>query len=146
MFFLGLLKQLLLTLIRNHFGSISQENNPAGADTIPTGSVQVHLIVVWGFLKLIEPVETTPRATEFSCCLVSQQGWEKAMGFSRDLPYSGGAQGPSPFATRSAIWLYHSSLVLPFKRPTTTMVMLSHPTPPVSQFAERQLFIMFSQI
>lgn len=67
-------------------------------------------------------------------------------GSSGDLPYSGGAQGPSPFATRSAIWLYHSSLVLPCRSPMTVMVMLSHPTPPVSLLEARQLSIMFSEI
>lgn len=64
----------------------------------------------------------------------------------QDLPYSGGAQGPSPCATLSATILYHSSSVLPRKSATTHMVMLSHPTPPVSLFDARQLSIMFSQI
>lgn len=62
------------------------------------------------------------------------------------VPYSGGAQGPSPLATRLAISSYHSSLVLPLRKPIMTMVMLSQPTPPVSEFEAKQLSIMFSQI
>ena len=62
------------------------------------------------------------------------------------MPYSGGAHGPSPLETRSPIMLYHSSLVLPPRSPITIMVMLSHPTPPVSLLDARQLSIMFSQI
>lgn len=65
---------------------------------------------------------------------------------AKDLPYSGGAQGPSPLATRSPIMLYHSSLDLPLSRAMTIIVMLSHPTPPVSLFDAKQLSIMFSQI
>lgn len=65
---------------------------------------------------------------------------------SSDLPYSGGAHGPSPFATLFAMSSYHCSFVLPCSRPMTIIVMLSHPTPPVSLFDARQLSIMFSQI
>jgi hypothetical protein len=65
---------------------------------------------------------------------------------SSDLPYSGGAHGPSPFATLFAISSYHCSFVLPCRRPMTIIVMLSQPTPPVSLFEARQLSIMFSQI
>lgn len=62
------------------------------------------------------------------------------------VPYSGGAQGPSPLATLFAISSYHSSFVLPLRKATIVMVMLSQPTPPVSEFEARQLSIMFSQI
>ena len=62
------------------------------------------------------------------------------------MPYSGGAQGPSPSATRLAIMSYHSSLVFSRNRPTMSIVMLSQPTPPVSLFEARQLFIRFSQM
>src|SRR6185369_2963101 len=41
---------------------------------------------------------------------------------------------------------YHSSLLRPRRKPTMVMVMLSQPTPPVSEFDARQLSIMFSQI
>lgn len=62
------------------------------------------------------------------------------------VPYSGGAQGPSPLATRRAISSYHSSLDRPRRNATMIMVMLSQPTPPVSELEARQLSIMFSQI
>ena len=62
------------------------------------------------------------------------------------VPYSGGAQGPSPLATLLATSSYHSSLVLPFRKAMTIMVMLSQPTPPVSELDAKQLSLMFSQI
>lgn len=77
-------------------------------------------------------------------------GWDAHRAHQRSwgmvVPYSGGAQGPSPLATLLATSSYHSSLVLPLRKPTMTMVMLSHPTPPVSELEARQLSIIFSQI
>jgi len=42
--------------------------------------------------------------------------------------------------------LYHSSRLLPRKKPMIITVILSHPTPPVSLFEARQLSIRFSQM
>lgn len=83
---------------------------------------------------------------EFSCDSIRSAKSSMRKETDQDLPYSGGAQGPSPFATRSPIILYHSSLDLSRRSPTMIMVMLSQPTPPVSLLDARQLSIMFSQI
>src|SRR5204863_10220271 len=89
-------------------------------------------------------ITTFPRCTELRYRMLIKVLHRKDA--QKNLPYSGGAHGPSPFATLPATSSYHSSFVLPCKRPTTTMVILSHPTPPVSLLEARQLFIMFSQI
>lgn len=90
------------------------------------------------------------RAAEFGCIDVLDLNYSSASGAdgagSSDLPYSGGAHGPSPFATLFAMSSYHCSLVRPWSRPMMVMVMLSHPTPPVSLLDARQLSIMFSQM
>ena len=65
---------------------------------------------------------------------------------SWNIPYRGGAHGPSPFSTRSATMSYHCSRVLPCRKPTMTTVMLSQPRPPVSLVAAMQLSIRFSAI
>lgn len=60
---LGLVEEILFTLIGNHFGPVTKKDDTARGDAEPTGSVHVHLIVVRVF------VESSPdaRATEFSC-------------------------------------------------------------------------------
>ena len=90
------------------------------------------------------------RAAELGCIDILELNYSSASGAdgagSSDLPYSGGAHGPSPFATLFAMSSYHCSFVRPCSRPMIVMVMLSQPTPPVSLFEAKQLSIMFSQI
>lgn len=134
-------EKTLLILISQDFCAVTKEYDSAGTDTNATPVVELKFIVIRAFVELMSDT----RAAEFSYSPLVSRAFE-SVECSQNLPYSGGAQGPSPLATRSAIVLYHSSLVLPRKSPTTTMVMLSHPTPPVSLLEARQLSIKFSQI
>lgn len=137
----GVVEEILLGVVSQDFRAVTKEYDPAGTDAKGTSVVEFKFIVIRAIIKLM----TDTRAAEFSYSPSVSRAFE-SVGCSQNLPYSGGAQGPSPLATRSAIVLYHSSLVLPCKSPTMTMVMLSHPTPPVSLLEARQLSIMFSQI
>ena len=68
--FLGLVEEILFTLIGNHFGPITKKDDTARGDAEPTGSVHVHLIVVRVFVEL----SPDTRATEFSCRPIKSVG------------------------------------------------------------------------
>ena len=138
---LFMIKHLMIVTIGQDFRSISKKNDPAGtAANTMTAMIKIEVIVIPTVLK----VTPNTRTTKISCW--AGVSIDQHLGSREAVPYSGGAQGPSPRATLSAITLYHSSLLLPFKRATTIIVILSHPTPPVSLFDAKQLSIMFSQI
>jgi hypothetical protein len=107
--------------------------------------VKIHIDIIRAIVNLVMVSGTA----ELGCTIVLELVYSPVVAGeagSSDLPYSGGAHGPSPFATRFEISSYHCSFVRPCKSPMMVMVMLSHPTPPVSLFEARQLSIMFSQI
>jgi hypothetical protein len=135
----------ILSLGRN-FGTVAKKDDATAAAVVrPEPVVQIHVDVIRRVVNTMVNAGTS----ELSYTIILELNYSPStadVAGSSDLPYSGGAQGPSPFATLFAISSYHCSFVLPCRRPMMIIVMLSQPTPPVSLFEARQLSIMFSQI
>jgi hypothetical protein len=136
-----------MALGRNFSTVTEKDNATAAAATVvgPESTVHIHVDIIGRVVNAM----VDARTSELSYTIILELNYSLSTADvtgSSDLPYSGGAHGPSPFATLFAISSYHCSFVLPCRRPMTIMVILSQPTPPVSLFDARQLSIMFSQI
>lgn len=128
------------------FGAVAKHDDATRPAAL-TAVLDVHVEIIIVPVKVVDAGASvfSYLAVVLGICLLRLE-LERRRERRGDLPYSGGAQGPSPLATRSATLLYHSSLDLPLSSPMMMMVMLSQPTPPVSLLEARQLSIMFSQI
>jgi hypothetical protein len=144
--FVLIVEHLAVMVSSRNFGTVAEKDDAAAVAVVRSEStVQIHVDIIRRIVNAVMNAGTA----ELGYTIVLELNYspsEADLAGSSDLPYSGGAHGPSPFATRFAMSSYHCSFVLPCRRPMTIIVMLSQPTPPVSLFEAKQLSIMFSQI
>ena len=146
--FILVVEHLAVIVSSRDFSAVAEKDDAAAVAVAVVRSestVQIHVDVIRRIVNAMVNAGTA----ELGYTIILELNYspsEADLAGSSDLPYSGGAHGPSPFATRFAMSSYHCSFVLPCRRPMTIIVILSQPTPPVSLFEARQLSIMFSQM